>query len=138
MYLVQQGHGNSIPYNIISSAFESWARYTIVDSRQKADLIVEISAPEESTGVSVQGTTIPDSQHPETRATTSRSLSSTSVKMMVLDPRTGLPLWSGSENPHGAMKKRAREDNLVQAAQKLFARFRDQMEPQQPESAPAK
>jgi hypothetical protein len=111
----------------------------IVESRQKADLIVEVSAPEDSTGVSVQGTTIPDSAHPETRATTSRNLNSTSVKMLVLDPRTGLPLWSGSEAPHGAVKKRAREDNLVEAAQKLFAKFHDQMEPRSvPESTPAK
>lgn len=137
VYLVQ-GSGNSIPYNVISSGFESWPRYTIVETRQKADLIVEILAPEDPTGVSVQGTTIPDSKHPESKATTSRSVNSTSVKMMILDPRTGLPLWSGSENPRGAMKKRSREDNLVEAAQKLFAKFRDHMEPPQPESTPTK
>ena len=137
VYLVQGG-GNSIPFNIISSAFESWPRYTMVESRQKADLIVEISAPEDSTGVSVGSTTIPDSAHPEARSAASRNLNNTSVRMFVLDPRTGLSLWSGSENPHNAMKKRAREDNLVEAAQKLFARFHDHMEPPAKESTPSK
>jgi hypothetical protein len=53
--------------------------------------------------------------------------------MSVYDQKTKLPLWSGTEQPKFAMKRNAKENNLLAAAQKLFERFRDRVEPPVPQ-----
>jgi len=129
---LKRGTGNSIPYNVISAAFEAWPRFTLVRDPDKADIIVEISAPEESGGVSISGSTTIPSYSSEGRpepATTTHSMPASKVEMVVLDQHNHLRLWFGSEQPKGAMKQRAREDHLVDAAQALFTRFHDRLEP---------
>src|SRR5512146_2341912 len=49
---VKQGAGSDLPFNIINSAFESWGRYLPADSPDTADLVIEVSAPNEG-GVSL-------------------------------------------------------------------------------------
>src|SRR5437763_3526110 len=44
-------HGNTIPFDVISSSLEGWGRFTLVNAPEKADVIIEITAPEESSGV---------------------------------------------------------------------------------------
>lgn len=48
--------------------------------------------------------------------------------MSVYDPKSKMLLWSASEQPKFAMKQKAREDNLVNAAQHLISKFRDRMD----------
>lgn len=42
---MKDGGGNGIPFDVISSALEAWGRFTMVDSPEKADVVVEVSAP---------------------------------------------------------------------------------------------
>jgi hypothetical protein len=55
IYLQERGRGNHIPFEIINSAFGSWARYIMVDKPEDAEVIVEIWGPDEVTSLSVEG-----------------------------------------------------------------------------------
>jgi len=123
---MSNGGGSEIPYNVIEEGMQGWGRFTLADSPQKADIIVEVTAPEEDNGVSVS-TSSDSGGHSSSRS--SRDLTVAIIKLIVYDAKTHLPLWSSNERPKNAFKERAREDNLVQASEKLLSRFRDRLEP---------
>lgn len=133
---LKSGGGSDIPYNVISSDMEGWGRYELVKSPEKADLIVEITAPSEGgSGVSVSSSTqTGEYGRPEDSVSTSRELSQGGgiVKLVVYDPHSKAPLWSATEQAKSAMRQKAREDNLVQAAEKVFTKFHDRIEPPVP------
>lgn len=128
VYLKNAG-GNEVPYNVIESAIEGWGRYTFADSPDKADLIVEVSAPQES-GASVSSTVTSDSPGGKSTTTSTKDLSVISIKMSVLDAHNKVMLWSGTERPKGGFKQKAREDNLIESSLKLFRQFRARVEPE--------
>ena len=123
-------HGNTIPYEAISVGFDGWGRYKMVNDESKADLVVEITAPQEASGFSVSSTTSTSTPmgQPEQSTTSRKEFSNAPVKMVVLDARSKTPLWMGSEQPKSAMRRKAQEDSQVEAAQKLFAKFHDRVE----------
>jgi hypothetical protein len=128
--LVKNAGGSEIPYNVISSGLEGWGRFTLVDSVSQADIIVEVSSPEEEGGVSMSSRTRTGAAgRREESTSTSRNLSSGPIKLVVYDAKTHLPLWTASEQPKSAMRQKTREDNLVQAASTLMTKFRERLEP---------
>ncbi len=129
---VKNGGGNEIPYNVISSAVEGWGRFLPVDAPEKADIIIEVTAPEENSGMSVSSSTTrsaPAGKQNESSVTSTRNLTVTQIKLLVYDGKSKIPLWSGTEQPKSGMKQKTREDHLVEAAQRLFTRFHDRVEP---------
>ena len=128
---IKQGRGSEIPLNVISSGLEGWGRYTLVGTPEKADLVVEISAPADSSGVSISSSTGQNAYGKEESTTkTTRELgSSAMITMTVYDARNNVPLWRGSEQSKSAMKQKARQDNMVEASQRLLSKFRDRVEP---------
>jgi hypothetical protein len=128
---VKRPRGNLIPYNVISSAFEGWGRYAIEYDEAKADLIVDITAPQEASGFSVSSSTSNNSTsgYPEQSTKSTKEFSNTPVRMVVIDAKTKTPLWSGSEQPKSAMRRKGQQDNQVEAAQSLFSKFHDRVEP---------
>lgn len=127
---MKNGGGSEIPFNVIESGMEGWGRYTLVDSPEKADLIVEVASPMEDTGVSVTSKTSTESGHMEKTTKSTRDLTVGQIKLTVFDARNRVPLWSATEKPKGAFKQKNREDNLVESAQKLVRKFRERVEPQ--------
>jgi hypothetical protein len=125
--------GSELPFDVIQGAFESWGRYIIVDSEEKADLIVDVSAPIESTGASTQTNVSIDNnrgQQKETKTSSHQLSDVTMIKVTVSDPRTKVALWSGIERPKNAWKEKNRQDSQVESARKLFTAFHDRVEPQ--------
>jgi len=131
---VKKVEGSEIPVNVITNALEGWGRYTLVNSPEKADLLIEITAPQqEPSSVTINGSSTSSiTGRPEMNSSTSRNISNVPIRMAVLDPKTRLPLWTGVEQPKHAMKQKAREDNLVEAAQALFSKFHQAVEPSAP------
>jgi hypothetical protein len=119
---------SDVPYNVIEGGLEGWPHFILVDSPQKADVVIQIDTEEDDTGVSVSSSS--DSGGKKTRV--NHDLSVTLIKLTVYDAKTHLALWTASERPKGGFKDKTREDNLVQASQKLLAKFRDRMEPPPP------
>ncbi len=130
---IKTSGGSDIPYNVISSSLEGWGRYEIVRSPEKADLILEITAPSDSgSGVTVSSSTKNDQYgRPQDSMSSSRQISSGggTVRLVVYDARSKATLWSASEEAKGAMRQKGREDNLVNASEKIFTKFHDRIEP---------
>jgi hypothetical protein len=81
----------------------------------------------------MSSTTMPSSNvagRDDQRVTTTKDLTNSPVKLVVFDAKSKSALWSGMEQPKLAMKQKAREDNLVEAAQRLLAKFRERVEPE--------
>lgn len=129
---VKNAGGSSIPYNAIASAMEGWGRFTIVNSPENADIVLEVSSPGSGGGsVSVSSKTeaSPRTGQPETSTSTTRELSTGPIRLTVIDAKSKSVMWTATEQPKSAMRKKAQEDNLVQAAEKLFSKFHDRVEP---------
>ncbi len=126
---IKNGGGGDIPVKVVQSTMEGWGRYALVENPEKADLIIEMSAEDDSgVTVSSKSTTSPLTGMPEQSTATSRKLSGGPVKMVVYEAKTNRALWSGTEKPKFAMKQTARENNLVDATEKLVAKFRARVE----------
>ena len=126
--LVKNGGGSEIPYNVISSGMEGWARFTLVDSAAEADIVVEVTSPEEEGGVSLSSRTRTSTGRMEESTRTSRNLSPDAIRLVVYDAKTHLLLWSATEQAKGGMRQKTREDNLVQAAARLLTKLRERVE----------
>jgi hypothetical protein len=134
VYLKRSG-GTDLPYNVISSAIEGWGRYAVVTDPEKADIVIEVSAPDEGGGVTISSSTNTNtvSGRPEQSTSSSRQLGSGGgpIRMVVFDAKSRVQLFASSEIAKSAIKQKTREDNLVEAAQKLFLKFHDRVEPPQ-------
>ncbi len=126
--------GSAIPFDVISEAVQGWGRYQIVAVPEKADIIVEVTSPASGSGISVTSTTSSDQQtgRPVESSTTTRELSVSRITLIVYDAKSKMALWSSSEQPKGAVRDKARKDNIVQAAQHLVTKFRERVEPEDP------
>ena len=122
--------GSQIPADTIRSTVEGWGRFTLVPALDKADLIIEISSNGDS-GVQVSTTSdvSPQSGREEKSSSTRKDLSPTDITMMVIDARNKRILWTATETVKFAMKERAKENNLVEAAERLASKFHDRLEP---------
>lgn len=129
---VKDAGGNPIPYNVISSSMEGWGRFEMVDSPEKADLILEVSSSSSGGGISVSGTTDSGYGAPGSQTTTTKELSVGPIRLAVIDGKSKSVLWAATEQPKYAMRKKQQEDNIVDAAEKLFSKFHDRVEPQPP------
>src|SRR5262249_25447923 len=131
--LIVRTRGSRIPFDTIKSTLEGWGRFTLVEAVEKADLIIEIESSGDS-GVQVSSSSkvSPETGHEEKSSSTRKNISPTDVKMTVFDARNRLPLWSATESVKFAVKEKAKESKLVEAAERLASRFHDRLEPPAP------
>ena len=128
---VKRVEGSKVAFNTVYATLEGWGRFVLVDAPEKADLVIEVYAPEDSgTSVTTSTRASSSSDHPESTTTTSRQVGGGPVKLLVLDRQAKLPLWSASEKPRFALRQKGRDDALVEAAQNLVSQFRARVEPQ--------
>jgi len=127
---ITRTHGNRIPLDVIRSTMEGWERFTFVETPEKADLIIEISSTGDS-GVQVSSSSkvSQETGQEEKSSSTRRDISPTDVRMTVFDSRNKRPLWAATESVKFAMKEKAKENNLVEAAERLASKFHQRLEP---------
>ncbi|MBZ5628599.1 MAG: hypothetical protein LAO06_07010 [Acidobacteriia bacterium] len=130
--LIQNAGGSEVPYNVISSGIEGWGRFRLVESRSQADVIIEVTSPEEESSSVSTKTRVGPSGRTEDSTTTTRDLSNGAIKLVVLDGKTHIPLWSASERPKGGFRQRTRSDHLVEAASRLVTKLRERLDPPPP------
>lgn len=130
--VVQNAGGSEIPFNVISSGLEGWGRFRLVESRSQADVIIEVTSPEEESSSVSTKTRVGPSGRTEDSTTTTRDLSNGAIKLVVLDGKTHIPLWSASERPKGGFRQRTRSDHLVEAASRLVTKLRERLDPPPP------
>jgi hypothetical protein len=128
---ITRTHGSRIPLDVIRSTMEGWGRFTFVETPDIADLIIEISSTGDS-GVQVSSSSkvSPETGKEEKSSSTRKDISPTEIKMTVFDSRNRRGLWTATESVKFAMKEKAKENNLVDAAGRLASKFHDRLEPQ--------
>ena len=125
---IRNAGGDEIAFNVITRGFEGWGRYILVDSAEKADIVMEVFGPVDEKKKD------DDSSKNSVHAGSQKSEPSTSqppseiIKAVVYD-KNHRPMWFGSEEPKFAVRQKATQTNLVQAAERLFARFHEKVEP---------
>ncbi len=126
---ITRTHGSRIPLDVVRSTMEGWERFTFVETPEKADLIVEIfSTGDSGVQVSSSSKVSPESGHEEKSSSTRKDISPTEVKMTVFDSRNKRPLWAATESVKFAMKEKGKENNLVDASERLASKFHERLE----------
>jgi hypothetical protein len=127
---ITRTHGSRIPLDVIRSTMEGWERFTFVETPDKADLIIEISSTGDS-GVQVSSSSniSPETGQKEKSNSTRKDISPTDIKMIVFDSRNKRPLWAATESVKFAVKEKGKENNLVEAAERLVSKFHQRLEP---------
>jgi hypothetical protein len=125
--------GSDIPFNVISRNFESWGRYILVDSPDNADMAIEIQSPDEGSSNKDQkdsgGSKTNVRGGNQQQAEPSTPKPSVDVIILTVYDKNKKPMWIAREEPKFAIRHKAEETHLVEAAQKLFSRFHDRIEP---------
>jgi hypothetical protein len=128
--LIIRTRGSVVAFEVIQSTVDGWGRFTLVETRDKADLIIEIASGGDS-GVQVSSSSgvSPDTGREEKSTQSRKDLSPTEISMMVSDARNKRPLWSATESVKFAVKEKTKENNLVEAAERLASKFHQRLEP---------
>lgn len=135
---VRNGGGSDVPFNIVESAILESGRFVLVSKPEQADIIVEITSPEEEGGASKSESKNKTSftgmgQKPkEEEPKEDKPPATPIVKLVVYDARTKVPLWSAMEQPKGGFKKQTRDDNVIESTQHLIAKLRQRIQPTAP------
>jgi hypothetical protein len=129
--MVVRSRGSVIPYDVIVSTLDGWGRFTLVNQPDQADLVVQVATTGGDSDLRITSSTSPSLEGGQLdRSTrTSKDLSSAEVSLTVIDARNKRVLWSAIETAKFAMKQTARENNLVEAAEKLATKFHARLEP---------
>jgi len=132
--LITRARGSNIPYDVISSTLEGWGRFTLVETLDKADLVVEVSTSGGDSEMKVTGSMGPSAESGKMEKSnhTSKDLSNAEVKMTVYDAKNKRVLWMATETSKFAMKQKDRENHMVEAAERLASKFHDRLEPAPP------
>ncbi len=129
--LITRTRGGDIPYDVIRTTIDGWGRFTLVKSTEHADLVIEVSSSGGNGDVRISSNmgTSPRTGQPEQGSSSTRDISSSEVSLTVIDGNNKRVLWHGTESAKYAMKQKARENNLVEASEKLASKFHDRLEP---------
>ena len=131
-FLKRAGSGSNIPYDLVSESLDGWRRFTLVNELEKADVIIEVFCSEDNdVAAATTVRTSPQTGRPERSASTSKQFAAPEVRLTIYDAKTNLPLWTATEHPRYALKKKDIENHEVEAAQRLVTRLHDQLEPPQ-------
>jgi len=134
--IVRTRGGSNIPYDVIKSTLDGWMRFTLVDTPDKADIIVEIiTSGDSSVQVSSSGGVSPETGHTEQSTSSRKDISPDEITMTVFDAKNKRVLWHATEKVKSAMKQKAKENNMVEAAERLASKFHERLEPPSPPAA---
>lgn len=134
---LKSGGGSDMPFDAISMLFNEWPRFAMVNDPAKADLIVEVTSPDDgkkkdkdSGGftASAQGQQVAG-HHADEPPTSTRN----DVLMAVRDAKTQALLWSGTEKPTSVEKGMSKADKFAAAGTRLMSRFKEKIEPNIPQ-----
>jgi hypothetical protein len=100
----------------------------------KADLVVTVATTGGDSSVRVASSNNPSpfTGRPEQSTSSSKDFSNADITMTVYDAKSKRVLWMATETAKSALKQTTRENNLVEAAQRLTVKLHDRLEPPPP------
>jgi hypothetical protein len=130
---LKNGGGSDTPFDVISMSFSEWSRFTMVDDPAQADLVVEVTSPDDGKKKDKEGGGFTASAqgkqvggHRDAEPPTSKR---SDVLMAVRDAKTKATLWSGTEKPNSVEKGMSKDEKFAAAGTRLMSRFREKIEP---------
>ena len=117
---LSNGGGSSMAYDVFYIVMKEWGKYEIVGSPEGADLIVELAYRVERDGSRVGSST-------DTTNTThinSAEKVDPQVVLTIYDAKSKTLLWSESERPRSARRKKNRDKETVNSTQRLVAELK--------------
>ena len=121
--------GSEVPFNVISRNFEGWGHYILVDSAENADMVIEIQSPDDGSEKKDSGGSKTSVYGGNQQKEQAAPKPSTDMIILTVYDKNKRPMWIGREEPKFAVRHKAADEHLVEAAQKLFTRFHDRVEP---------
>src|SRR5260370_33462662 len=123
--VVTRSRGRAIPYDVSKSTLEGWGRFTLVETKDKADLVVEIATTggDSSVRVATSSGPSPLTGRIEQSGSSSRDLSNAAITLTVYDARNKRELWVGTETAQSAMTATPRDNHLVARDQRLDSKL---------------
>jgi hypothetical protein len=126
--------GSDIPYTVIVDGLQGWGHFVLVTDPEKADIVLEVESPEDTSGLSINSNTKASSlsgepEPPNTSWGITKQSGSSDVKLSVRDTKSHNILWRAVEPTKTSIRKTSRENSLVEAGQHLFVKFHDRIEP---------
>ncbi len=117
--------GPDRPYDEFYAAMKGWGRYDLVDSPAAADLIFQVSFALSGTGL----------EHWAPNGTFTKIAVLGSLRVVILDPKTHVVLWTIVEYVPGAVLLSNCDKNFDRSMDRLVDRLKKLAEP--PKAAPA-
>ena len=117
---LSNGGGSNLAYDVFYIVMKEWGKYEIVGSPEGADLIVELAYRVERDGSRVGSST-------DTTNTThinSAEKVDPQVVLTIYDAKSKTLLWSESERPRSARRKKNRDKETVNSTQRLVAELK--------------
>ncbi len=132
--VVTRDRGSNIPYDTIKTTIDGWGRFTLVDTAAKADLVITVATAGGDNNFQVASSSGPSplTGRPEQSSNAGRMFSNAEITMTVYDAKNKRVLWVATETAKSALKQTTRENNLVEAAERLASKFHDRLEPPPP------
>lgn len=126
--------GSDIPYTVISNGLQGWGHFVIVNDPAKADIVLEVESPEDTSGLSINSNTKAsglsgEPEPPNSSWGITRQSASNDVKLSVRDSKSHNVLWRAVETTKTSIRRTSRENSLVEAGERLFVKFHDRIEP---------
>lgn len=130
--LKRAGSGSHIAYDVVSDSLEGWQRFKLVNTQEKADIIIEVFSNEDyDVGAETTIRTSPQTGRPERGASAGKQFAAPEIRLTIYDARTNMALWAATEHPKYALKKKDVENHEVEATERLVTKLHDLLEPPQ-------
>src|SRR5512133_3524910 len=104
---VKRAAGADVAYDAIRYGIEGWGRFVMVDKPENSDITIEVSAPDDSSGVTMSSSTSTNNTtgRPEQSTSSTRAFSGGGgpVRMTVYDSKTKMLLFIASEQAKSAL-----------------------------------
>jgi hypothetical protein len=117
--------GAEYAFDVFYSEVKNWAKYRIVDSRDDADLVFDLSYSSQRVGTRVWSTT---NTYTGTTQVHSAPEMDPRVTFTVYDRKTGVSLWSLQEERETARRRKNRQKNLTNTLHEMVQNFRSRVE----------
>ena len=121
---IENDNSAELVYDVVYGEFKDWGKYAIVDSPDKAELVITVSYGAENQRTTTRTVYNTYTGLPQT-ITDDRS--DPTLRMAIVDPKTKAALWQTTELREKARRQKNREKNLIEAAKRMISSFRERV-----------
>lgn len=122
---------NDFAFEIVQNAMLAWPRFLVVDSQDKADITIEVSAPPppEKHDDTKMGGGVGGRDTNQSNPSKDYVMTDPNVRLMVRDAHSKALLWNASEPVKDSLHQSKIDDSIIDGTNKLIRKLKDAIEP---------